>query len=171
MPESLIADASAIVRNVEQFLYYEAMLLDERRLAEWSELFTDDVRYWLPLTEAVQGMRSDIEERGASLLDECKESLAMRVRWLSGRTNVETPPSVTRRLITNVRLADDDLDLSRLRVNSNFLLYQLRKADHESIFIGRRQDTLRSVDGSWKIAERKITLDKPVLDRMISVFF
>ena len=35
--------------NVEQFLYHEARLLDEQRLEEWLELFTDDATYWVPL--------------------------------------------------------------------------------------------------------------------------
>jgi 3-phenylpropionate/cinnamic acid dioxygenase small subunit len=33
------------IREVEQFLYREARLLDERRFHEWLELFTEDVRY------------------------------------------------------------------------------------------------------------------------------
>jgi 3-phenylpropionate/cinnamic acid dioxygenase small subunit len=32
------------IREVEQFLYREARLLDERRFHEWLELFTEDVR-------------------------------------------------------------------------------------------------------------------------------
>jgi 3-phenylpropionate/cinnamic acid dioxygenase small subunit len=38
-----------VIREVEQFLYREARLLDERRFHEWLELFTDDVRYWMPV--------------------------------------------------------------------------------------------------------------------------
>ena len=37
----------ALVREVEQFLYREARMLDERRFHEWLALFTDDVRYWM----------------------------------------------------------------------------------------------------------------------------
>ena len=37
----------ATIREVEQFLYREARLLDERQFHEWLELFTDDVRYWM----------------------------------------------------------------------------------------------------------------------------
>jgi 3-phenylpropionate/cinnamic acid dioxygenase small subunit len=33
-----------VIREVEQFLYREARLLDERRFHTWLELFTDDVR-------------------------------------------------------------------------------------------------------------------------------
>ena len=36
-----------VTREVEQFLYREARLLDERRFHEWLELLTDDVHYWM----------------------------------------------------------------------------------------------------------------------------
>ena len=36
-----------VTREVEQFLYREARLLDERRFHEWLEFLTDDVRYWM----------------------------------------------------------------------------------------------------------------------------
>ena len=32
------------------FVYHEARLLDEKRFDEWYELFTEDARYWMPLT-------------------------------------------------------------------------------------------------------------------------
>ena len=35
--------------EIEDFLFTEADLLDEWRLPEWLELFTDDVRYWMVL--------------------------------------------------------------------------------------------------------------------------
>jgi 3-phenylpropionate/cinnamic acid dioxygenase small subunit len=35
------------IRGVEQFLYREARLLDERRFRDWLELFTEDVHYWI----------------------------------------------------------------------------------------------------------------------------
>ena len=34
--------------EVEQFLYYQADVLDERRWDEWLGLFTDDGYYWMP---------------------------------------------------------------------------------------------------------------------------
>jgi ethylbenzene dioxygenase beta subunit len=36
-----------LTQEVQQFLYREARLLDERRFHEWLELFTDNVRYWM----------------------------------------------------------------------------------------------------------------------------
>ncbi len=35
--------------RIEDFLYLEAELLDDRKLREWLDLLTDDVRYWMPI--------------------------------------------------------------------------------------------------------------------------
>ena len=36
-----------VIRQVEQFVYREARLLDERRFRDWLKLFTEDIRYWM----------------------------------------------------------------------------------------------------------------------------
>ena len=41
--------------EIEQLLYREAHLLDERRFREWLDLLTEDIEYLMPLTEHVQG--------------------------------------------------------------------------------------------------------------------
>jgi 3-phenylpropionate/cinnamic acid dioxygenase small subunit len=35
-----------LTREIEEFLYVEAELLDTRRFTEWLALLTEDVRYW-----------------------------------------------------------------------------------------------------------------------------
>lgn len=35
---------------IREFVYREARLIDEKRFAEWYDLFTEDARYWVPLT-------------------------------------------------------------------------------------------------------------------------
>ena len=34
--------------RVQQFLFHEARLLDERRLQEWLALYAEDAEYWVP---------------------------------------------------------------------------------------------------------------------------
>ena len=41
-------------QEVEDFLYYEADLLDERRYDEWLALLAEDVRYWMPMRRNVK---------------------------------------------------------------------------------------------------------------------
>ena len=40
---------SVSLREVEQFLYREAALLDHQQLEEWLRLYTEDAIYWVPL--------------------------------------------------------------------------------------------------------------------------
>jgi benzene/toluene dioxygenase beta subunit len=35
-------------QEIEQFLYHEARVLDERRYEEWYALLTDDIHYYMP---------------------------------------------------------------------------------------------------------------------------
>src|SRR5262245_13053265 len=43
-----------LTREIEEFLYAEAALLDERRFEEWLALLTDDIRYWMPMRRNVK---------------------------------------------------------------------------------------------------------------------
>src|SRR5438067_12147940 len=98
-------------QEIEQFLFREARLLDEGRFHEWLELFSDDVRYCMPVQEAIQGADALAERAGLdlafALFDDDKKSLQMRVRRLdTGLAHVEEPPSLTQRLITNVEVEE-----------------------------------------------------------------
>ena len=53
------------LREVEQFLYREARLLDSRRFTEWLELFSEDVRYWMP----TRSNRYPVNSKAISILD------------------------------------------------------------------------------------------------------
>jgi biphenyl 2,3-dioxygenase subunit beta len=75
-----------------------------------------------------------------------------------------------RHLITNVRVVADDGH--ELQVESNFHVYRTRLRSEEDSWIGLRRDLLRRVDGSFRIADRKIFLEQTVLlSRNLSNFF
>ena len=160
-------------QEIEQFLYDEAELLDDGRFHEWLDLFTDDVRYWMPVRETLQGRRDGLHPEGpptVALIDDDKAFLTLRVRRLdTGLAHAETPPSRTRRLIGNVRIREQPD--GELLVRSNFLLYQARQEQTDYQFVGQREDRLRRVAGEWRIAWRKIVLDHTVLPRALSTFF
>ena len=40
----------ADLREIEQFLYLEARLMDEKRWDEWQALFPEEGEYWVPAT-------------------------------------------------------------------------------------------------------------------------
>ncbi len=54
-----------IVGEIEQFLYREARLLDDRKLHDWLDMLTDDIRYWMP----VRSNRYPANSKAISILD------------------------------------------------------------------------------------------------------
>ena len=160
--------------EVEQLLYREARLLDSGRFHEWLELFTDDVRYWVPIRESVMGNPAGIpseSEMAAPHIDDDKASLTLRVKRLdTGMAWAELPPSRIRHFITNVEV-EIDPSSDEITAFSNFLIYQGRRESSEYMFSGRREDSLRRVDAEWRIWRRKVVLDHTVLPRSLSVFF
>jgi 3-phenylpropionate/cinnamic acid dioxygenase small subunit len=63
--------------TLAHFVYREARLLDEKRFDEWYELFTDDARYWMPLTRGQPD-----GETHTSLYHEDKLLLKVRIERL-----------------------------------------------------------------------------------------
>jgi 3-phenylpropionate/cinnamic acid dioxygenase small subunit len=161
----------SLQQTVERFLYHEARLLDQRRYHEWLALLTDDVHYWMPTHESVQGDQAEDDDSVAfAYLDEDKMSLVIRVRRLdTGMAHVETPPSRTQRMVTNVLVEPTERD-DVLRVSSNIMVLLVRHDTHESHFAGSREDELRKVNGEWKLARRCVTLVQPLLPRALSIF-
>ena len=61
--------------EAEEFLYYEADLLDSRRFDEWLNLLADDIHYWMPLRRTTQAKEVEKEftaPGGMALFDDTK---------------------------------------------------------------------------------------------------
>ena len=176
-----------VIREVEQFLYREVRLLDERRFREWLELFTDDVRYWMAgrsnryprsskaiaILDPDRYVEDDLSQEGElAILEETKQTLSQRVARLdTGMAWAEDPPSRSRHLITNIEVEPGDA-ANEVKVYSNFMVYRSRAETEQDFYVGARRDLLRRVAGSWKIADRKIILDQNVLlAKNVSIFF
>jgi 3-phenylpropionate/cinnamic acid dioxygenase small subunit len=176
-----------LIREVEQFLYREARLLDERRFHDWLTLFTGDVHYWMAgrsnrypksskaisILDPDRYVEDDIgREEELAILDETKETLSARVARLdTGMAWAEDPPSRTRHMISNIEVEPGDGD-AEIRVYSNFIVYRNRAESEEDFYVGARQDVLRRVGDEWKIAYRKLILDQNVLSaKNVSIFF
>jgi len=162
--------------EVQDFLFHEARLLDERAFEEWLNLFTDDVVYWMPARlnplDSNDPADGTCKPGDLSLFEETKETLRTRVaRLATGLAWAEVPPSRTRHLITNVQVEGEDTK-SGVRVRSNFMVYRTQLEHSQDVFVGMRDDLLRKAAGEWKIARRTILLDQAVLNSAnLSVFF
>ena len=159
--------------DLMQFYIREAWLLDERRFGEWLDLFTDDVLYFMPRRKNVRRRESDREITALgdlAVIEDDKRYLQMRVARLeSGMAWAEDPPSRTRHLIGNLMV--DPQDNGHVQAKTAFLVYRSHLETDQQLFAGSREDVLRRVDTTWKVARRTIVLDANVLlDKNLSIF-
>ena len=166
-------------REVEEFLYREAELLDARAYEAWLDLFTEDARYWMPMRRNVPhdepAREFTREGLDVNWFDEGKDTLTRRVKQiLTGIHWAEEPPSRICHMVSNVQILranPDDVAPAELAVKCRFLVYRNRVETETDLLVGKREDVLRRVDGGWRIARRMIVLDQNVLLAKNLTFF
>jgi 3-phenylpropionate/cinnamic acid dioxygenase small subunit len=166
-------------QEVEEFLYHEAELLDERRYEAWLELLANDVHYWMPMRRNVKygELEREFTREGQDInwFDEGKDTLTRRVQQiLTGVHWAEEPLSRICHMVSNVQLlhvSPSVLEPAEVTVKCRFLIYRNRVETETDILVGKREDVLRRVSGQWKITQRKVILDQNVLLAKNLTFF
>ena len=163
-------------QEIEQFLYFEARILDDRRFERWYELLADDLHYYMPTRYNRLKREADKEFSApdeAAYFDEDKRAIAVRIRRLNtGMAWAEDPPSRTRHMVSNVVIRPRGN--GEYEVDSYYMLYRSRLEREVEMFVGMRQDVLRRVQSAagFQVARRTIILDQAILmARNLSFFF
>lgn len=139
--------------EIEQFLFEEARLLDDREFENWSELFLDDGIYWVP---AIPGQTSPYDH--VSLFFDDKETMQTRIRRLRHPLiHVQVPHSSTIHVISNVVLEPPEKP-GEIKVRANFIMFEDRPAAERRLFGGRAIYQLRRVDGKLRIVQKRVDL-------------
>ena len=168
-----------LIREIEDFFYKEADLLDEREYDRWLDLLTEDIVYWMPMRKNVsyanRGKDITAEDDVAWLHDD-KETLIKRVRQIqTGLHWADEPVSRVSHVITNIRLTEPNAKLgegTKATTTCRFIVYRNRLESETDLLVGRREDTLTRIHGQLKIARRKIILDQSVLlAKNLTMFF
>jgi 3-phenylpropionate/cinnamic acid dioxygenase small subunit len=170
-----------IKREIEEFLYDEANMLDERRFKDWLPTLAEDLRYFMPMEFNVKfGEHAQREftkrEEQMSWFNEGKWTLTKRVEQiLTGVHWAEEPLSRVCRLVTNVQLSAIETNEAgelEVDVSSRFLIYQNRCEYEQYYFVGDRLDRVRLTNAGWQLASREIRLHQNVLlSKNLSIFF
>jgi p-cumate 2,3-dioxygenase beta subunit len=158
------ADVAVTRQEIEDFLYEEAALLDAWKLDEWLALLTEDAYYRVPSND-----RPEADPRGTlfTIADDMARIRARVTRLKDRNAHAEFPPSRTRRIITNVRIAQRN----PLRVEANFVVYRHRANDDVRAYVGRYRYLLRAEGGKLRIAGREAILDALELASLGAVSF
>jgi len=159
--------ASADLQHrVEQFLYLEAELLDDRKVGEWVAVLHRDVHYSMQIQQrdgenASPGEPTVSSKEQAIAFDDDKGALELRAREFERSFDITRAPRVTtRRSISNVRVKPGDTE-DTYKVRSNFVLLLHGPDAEPHIVSGTRFDVLRRSDGEigFEIARRWIVAD------------
>jgi len=172
-------DRLLLRQEIEDFLYREAELLDQRRYRDWLGLLAEDIRYWMPMRRNVKFGEDEREftraQHDINWFDEGKETLARRVKQIeTGIHWAEEPRSRVSHLVSNVQVQGVEpsiADPQEVAVTCRFLIYRNRVETETDILVGGREDWLRRNGEGWLLARRKIILDQNVLLSKNLTFF
>lgn len=145
--------AVSLLREVEQFLFREARLLDENRFEDWLSLFTDDAHYWVP---SQRGQENPVET--VSIIYDDRRLLETRVRRLSGNEmHAGTPLPETSRLIGNVICTEAAGDKTVIETECRFQMAEYRLGKNRQ-FAGTMHHKLLHTDQGFMIASKRVDL-------------
>jgi 3-phenylpropionate/cinnamic acid dioxygenase small subunit len=138
-------------RRAEEFLYYQAELLDRKQWAAYIDLFDDRGVYWMPVTPE----QTDWLDTPSIFIE---DKLLMEVR--RGRIThpnawSQAPAWGSCHLVSNV-VIESETD-SHLTVRSRFMVQELRR-DQVRHFSGSYQHALLKTGGDLKIELQRVDL-------------
>ncbi len=168
----MVVSEARLLDEVRAFQIREIRLLQDGKFREWFGLFTDDLRYWMPMVRVRETREEMVSGEGElAYFDDNFETLRLRVERLYSKLAwTEIPPSRTRYFVQLMAVTEEPS--GELRVLSNYLISQARNERDQVVFFGERDDVLRRVDGELRIASRRVVIDNNVLGaKNLSIFF
>jgi len=156
---------------IRQFLGYEAMLLDEARIAEWIALLDPAIVYEIPLRIAAQDRENELR-RDAWRMRDTLPMLRKRLERLATAENwAENPASRTVRNVGSIFVEPTD-EADVYRTHSALTLFRQRATDRTFDWIAaRRVDLIREAAGRCLLVRRTVILAETVLQLpSLSVF-
>ena len=138
-------------QRVEQFLFHQSELLDEKQWGAYIELFAEDGVYWMPVTpEQTEWLDSP------SIFAEDRQMMEIRMgRVTHPNAWSQAPQWGTSHLVGNVVL--ESVSDTEISVRSRFQMIELRR-DATRHFAGAYRHTLIRTGDDFKIALQRVDL-------------
>ena len=134
-----------------RLLFAEARLLDEDRLEEWLEMYTDDATWWIPIED---DPHPDVHV--SILFDDRARMHARIARLRTGFAYAQVPASRVQRSVSNIEVEatndEGDFDIRCVTV-----MFELR-AHVQTVYPARCSYRARRVGDEWKLASKRVDL-------------
>jgi 3-phenylpropionate/cinnamic acid dioxygenase small subunit len=148
---SAVAQTGGLQQHIEQFLFHQSELLDEKHWGAYIELFADEGVYWMPVTpEQTEWLDSP------SIFAEDKRLMQIRMgRVTHPNAWSQAPQWGTSHLLGNVVI--ESVSETEIAVRSRFQMMELRR-DATRQFAGTYRHTLRRSGDDFKIVLQRVDL-------------
>jgi anthranilate 1,2-dioxygenase small subunit len=154
-------DALFLRHEVETFNAAYAAALDEQRLSDWVEMFTDDARYVVISRENA--------DRGMPVgLIYCENKGMIFDRAFALEKTAMFAPRYLRHIVGNLQILGEERD-GKFRARANYVVLQVLfdRPDAKLHQVGVYQDVFRRVGGQLKLAERRCVYDNLLVDNAL----
>ncbi|WP_241228358.1 benzoate 1,2-dioxygenase small subunit [Corynebacterium hylobatis] len=155
--------------EIEDFIYYENRLLDDRKFEEWLELYREDAEYWMPAWDVDDTLTQDPHQEISLIYYPNRGGLEDRVfRIRTERSSATSIPEPrTGHYATNVEILerrDGEVD-----VRYNWISYYFRynTTDH---YFGTTWLTLDVSGESPLITKKKIVLKNDYIHHVVDIY-
>ena len=141
------------LREVEQFLYRQAELLDEKRWDDFIGLFADDGMYWMPAApEQTTG------EGVPSIFYEDRNLMTVRMKRVTHpHAWSQSPMWGTSHLVSNVAIEREDPRTGEITVLSRFHMMEFRR-DASRHFAGTYRHRLAKTKHGYRIKLQRVDM-------------
>ena len=154
-------DALLLRQEIDEFNAAYAAALDEQRLLDWAEMFTDDAFYVVISRENA--------DRGLPVgLIYCDSKKMIHDRAFALERTTMFAPRYLRHIVGNLQLLGQEQN-GDVRARANYVLIQVLYDRPEAKLhqVGVYHDAFRRVDGALKLAERRCIYDSLLVDNAL----
>ncbi|CAI0861501.1 benzoate 1,2-dioxygenase small subunit [Serratia grimesii] len=159
---------NSLQQRIEQFLYREARLLDDRQWEDWLHCYSPTVEYWMPAWGDDDQLTQDPQTEISLIYYPNREGLEDRVyRIKTERSAASTPEPRTTHQISNVELLDETPQRVAVRYNWATFSHRYQKTD---VFFGTSR-CLIALDGEQpQILRKTIRLNNDYISQVIDIY-
>ncbi len=148
-----LPDALLLQHQVEQFIYAEVRLLDERRWEAWEALFADGGTYWAPAAHE----QPNPEEHVSLIYENALLRKVRQQRFKHPNAFSLQPFPRTSHLVSNVMIDEEAKDDSPLVASARFIMHEFRRGQPNS-YAGAYRYELLPIEDTFLIQQKKATL-------------
>jgi benzoate/toluate 1,2-dioxygenase beta subunit len=155
-------------RRVEDFLYREARLLDDRDWDSWLECYAPHATFWMPAWDDDDRLVEDPQQHISLIYYHNREGLEDRIfRIKTERSGASMPEARTAHFVANIELVDQREGMVGVRFNWHTLSHRYQVTD---TFFGTSFYTLDMRGETPSILAKKVVLKNDYIHQVVDVY-